>query len=254
MAMDKTGVLIEIRDVRKSLKGHQVLKGVNLNVYKAEILAIIGVSGGGKSVLLKHIIRLMKPDFGTITIDGKDITVLADRQLNPIREKFGMLFQSGALFDSINVYDNVAFPLRERKKMTEEQVRKKVLAVLDDVGLSGMERKYPSEMSGGMKKRVALARAIVADPEIVFFDEPTTGLDPVRKNAIHSLIKQNHRKYGYTGLIISHEIPDIFDVADRVAMLHEGRIVFEGTPEAIMSSDIPEVKAFIHCCPAAGAK
>jgi phospholipid/cholesterol/gamma-HCH transport system ATP-binding protein len=246
--MDKN-CLIEIRNVWKSLKGQQVLKGVNLNVYKGELLAVIGVSGGGKSVLLKHIIRLMKPDHGTITIDGKDISALADRQLNPIREKFGMLFQSGALFDSINVYDNVAFPLRERKKMDETQVRLKVQSVLADVGLSGMDRKYPAEMSGGMKKRVALARAIVADPEIVFFDEPTTGLDPVRKNAIHSLMKENHRKYGYTGLIISHEIPDIFDVADRVAMLHEGRIIFEGTPDGIMSSEIPEVSSFIHCCP-----
>jgi phospholipid/cholesterol/gamma-HCH transport system ATP-binding protein len=252
--MEKTGVMIEVKDVRKSLKGQQVLRGVNLNVYKGELLAVIGVSGGGKSVLLKHIIRLMKPDHGTITIDGKDITVLDDRRLNPIREKFGMLFQSGALFDSINVYDNVAFPLRERTKLTEEQVRLKVLSTLKDVGLSRMERKFPAEMSGGMKKRVALARAIVTDPEIVFFDEPTTGLDPVRKNAIHALIKENHYKYGYTGLIISHEIPDIFDVADRVAMLHEGRIVFEGAPDEIMNSDIPEVRAFIHCCPTAGGK
>jgi len=252
--MDHKHVSIEIKDVRKSLKGQQVLKGVNLSVYKGELLAVIGVSGGGKSVLLKHIVRLMKPDCGAIIIDGKDIAVLAESRLNPIRSKFGVLFQSGALFDSINVYDNVAFPLRERTKMTAEQVRQKVLSVLEDVGLSGMERKYPAEMSGGMKKRVALARAIVDDPEIVFFDEPTTGLDPVLKNAIHSLIKENHRKYGYTGLIISHEIPDIFDVADRVAMLHEGRIIFEGAPDEIMSCDIPEVRAFIHCCPAAGGK
>ncbi|MBF0317664.1 MAG: ATP-binding cassette domain-containing protein, partial [Nitrospirae bacterium] len=163
-----------------------------------------------------------------------------------VRERFGVLFQSGALFDSFTVYDNIAFPLRERYALSEDEIRGRVNAALGEVGLRDVDNKYPAELSGGMKKRAALARALVTRPEIVFFDEPTTGLDPVLKNAIHRLIKQCHKNIGFTGIIISHEIPDIFSVADRVAMLHEGVIVQDGSPLQIINSQIPSVREFVH--------
>jgi phospholipid/cholesterol/gamma-HCH transport system ATP-binding protein len=211
-------------------------------------MAIIGTSGAGKSVSFKCMTGLFKPDSGAVLIGGRDITVMGMRQLNEVRSSFGVLFQSGALFDSLDVYENVAFPLKERTTLKDSEIAVRVKKALNDVNLKDVEDKYPSELSGGMKKRVALARAIISNPEIIFFDEPTTGLDPVLKKSIHELIIENHQRYGFTGLIISHEIPDIFDVADRVAMLYEGKIVFCGTPEEIIQSEIPEVRRFIHCC------
>jgi phospholipid/cholesterol/gamma-HCH transport system ATP-binding protein len=237
--------MIEVKGVEKSFDGQKVLNGVNLTIADREVTAIIGKSGGGKSVFLKHLIGLLKPDSGNILIDGEDITRLSGRELDKVREKLGVLFQGGALFDSFTVYENVAFPLKEKTKLGRKDIRERVLQALEDVDLRGMEKKYPAEISGGMKKRVALARALITEPTVVLFDEPTTGLDPIILHSIHKLIIMTHKKYGFTGIIISHEIPEIFEVADRVAMLHNGIIVEVGTPEEIKNSSNPLVRQFI---------
>ncbi len=237
--------MIEIKGLTKSFKGQVVLDRLDLKIAAGEVVAIIGKSGGGKSVLLKHLIGLLKPDAGTILINGVDITSVDIHGLRNVRQKFGVVFQGSALFDSLTVFGNVAFPLRERTKLPAEAIRENVLEALEDVGLRGMGNKYPAEISGGMKKRVALARALIAEPSIVLFDEPTTGLDPLILNSIHRLITHTHRKYRFTGIIISHEIPEIFDVADRVAMLYNGAIIQYGTPEEIQKTDNPFVKQFI---------
>jgi phospholipid/cholesterol/gamma-HCH transport system ATP-binding protein len=237
--------MIEIINLEKSFDGQKVLDRVNLSIAEKEVVAIMGKSGGGKSVLLKHIIGILKPDNGSVFIDGTDITTLRGKGIDKIREKFGVLFQGGALFDSLTVYQNIAFPLKERTKLSKNEVRERVIRALEDVGLKGAGNKYPAEISGGMRKRAALARALITGPKIVFFDEPTTGLDPVIVGSIHRLIVDAHKKYGFTGLIISHEIPGIFDVADRVALLHNGVIVEIGTPGEIRNSTNPVVKQFI---------
>jgi phospholipid/cholesterol/gamma-HCH transport system ATP-binding protein len=237
--------MIKVISLEKAFNGLEVLKGLNLTISEKEVIAVIGRSGEGKSVLLKHLLGLIKPDKGNILIEGEDITKAGSRELDKIREKFGVVFQSSALFDSLTVYGNVAFPVKEKTKLTRKEVREKVIRALEIVGLKGMGKKYPAEISGGMKKRVALARALITEPSIVLFDEPTTGLDPIILNSIHRLIKRTHKEYGFTGLIISHEIPEIFEVADRVAMLHNGVIVETGTPEEIKHSSNPAVKQFI---------
>lgn len=237
--------MIEIIGLEKAFGDLKVLKGLNLKISEREVIAVIGRSGEGKSVLLKHLIGLITPDKGNIFIEGVDITTLSGKELDTIREKFGVVFQGGALFDSLTVYGNVAFPLREKTKIGKDEIKEKVNRALELVGLKGMGKKYPAEISGGMKKRVALARALIAEPSIVLFDEPTTGLDPIILHSIHRLIKNTHKTYGFTGLIISHEIPEIFDVADRVAMLHNGVIVDTGTPEEIKNSSNPAVKQFL---------
>ncbi|TAN45873.1 MAG: ABC transporter ATP-binding protein [Nitrospirae bacterium] len=237
--------MIEITDLIKTFDGNRVLNGVNLTISDNVLMAIIGKSGGGKSVLLKHLIGLLKPDSGKILVDGTDITTLGQRDMDKVREHLGVLFQGGALFDSINVYDNVAFPLREKTKLSEAEINDRVVQALNDVGLKGVEMKFPAEVSGGMRKRVALARTLITEPRIVFFDEPTTGLDPIILSSIHRLIMTTHKKHGFTGVIISHEIPEIFDVADRIAMLHEGVIVETGTPDEIRNSSNPIVAQFI---------
>ncbi len=237
--------MIEIINLHKSFGGQTVLNGVNLRVADKELIAIIGESGGGKSVLLRHLIGLVKPDKGKIKVEDEDITRLGGRELDKIREKFGVVFQGGALFDSLTVYENIAFPLREKTKLTGEEVHRKVEEALEDVGLKGMEDKYPAEISGGMKKRVALARALITEPKIVLFDEPTTGLDPIMLHAIHKLIVDTHRKYGFTGVMISHDIPEIFHVVDRIAFLFKGTIEVVGTSKEIRFSTDPVVKQFI---------
>jgi phospholipid/cholesterol/gamma-HCH transport system ATP-binding protein len=237
--------MIEIINLHKAFDSQKVLNGVNLRIADKEIIIIMGTSGCGKSVLIKHIIGLLMPDRGSILIDGVDITGLDTKGLDKIRERLGVLFQGGALFDSLTVYGNVAFPLREKMKLDKNEIRERVMQALEDVGLKGMEKKYPAELSGGMKKRVAFARALISEPVIVLFDEPTTGLDPVITSSIHELIKSTHTKYGYTGVIISHEVPRIFEISDKVAMLHSGIIVESGTPVEIQKSANPIIKQFI---------
>ena len=237
--------MIQIVDLEKSFDGQKVLNGINLQIAEKELMVIIGESGGGKSVLLKHIIGLIRPERGKIVIDGVDITLLSGQEIESIQGKLGVVFQGGALFDSLTVHENIAFPLKEKTKLTKQEIKEKVEHSLEDVGLKGIEKKYPAEISGGMKKRVALARALIMEPEIVLFDEPTTGLDPIILHQIHRLITTTHKKYGFTGVMISHEIPEIFEVADRVAFLHNGVIVEVGTPEEIKNSSNPVVRQFI---------
>jgi phospholipid/cholesterol/gamma-HCH transport system ATP-binding protein len=237
--------VIEISNLRKSFGKQTVLNGLNLRIGNEELAAVIGGSGSGKSVLLKHLIGILKPDEGAILIEGLDITRARGRELDEVRTKFGVVFQEGALFDSLTVFGNVAFPLREKTKLGKEEVRERVMQALEDVGLRGMETKYPAEISGGMKRRVALARALITEPKIVLFDEPTTGLDPIISSSIHRLISSTHKKYGFTGVLISHEIPEIFGVADKVGMLYNGVVIEYGTPEEIRNSSNPFVRQFI---------
>jgi phospholipid/cholesterol/gamma-HCH transport system ATP-binding protein len=237
--------MIEIIDLHKSFNGQKVLNGVNLKIADKDVMIVMGTSGCGKSVLIKHIIGLLMPDKGSILIDGTDITALDTKELDKIRERLGVLFQGGALFDSLTVYGNVAFPLREKTKLSKMEIRDRVIQALEDVGLKGMGKKYPAELSGGMKKRVAFARALISEPSIVLFDEPTTGLDPVITSSIHELIKATHEKYGYTGVIISHEVPRIFEICNKVAMLHDGIIVESAIPEEIVNSMNPIIRQFI---------
>ena len=237
--------MIQVIDVHRSFGSQQVLRGINLRVQKGEILAIIGRSGSGKTVLLRLIIGLVRPNRGQILIEGTDITQLSGRRLDRVRERFGMLFQGGALFDSMTVFDNVAFPLREKTDLPPSEIAAQVQKMLENVGLSEMGYKFPAELSGGMKKRTALARALVTNPSSILFDEPTTGLDPILVHAIHQLIQETHDTFGYTAVIVSHEIPEVFEIATRVAVIHEGRIIAEATPEMLLKSPDPFIQQFI---------
>ena len=238
--------MIRVQGLHKRFGAQPVLRGLDLDIATGEIMVVIGRSGGGKSVLLKHLIGLLRPDAGAVLVDGTDVTRLRGRELDRVRERYGVVFQGGALFDSMSVYDNVAFPLRERSRLGAAEIRGRVEEKLDQVGLAEMGHKNPAEISGGMRKRVAIARALVTEPEIVFFDEPTTGLDPILVNTIHHLIVELHRKFRFTAVMVSHEIPEIFEIADRVAMLHEGVIVEVGPPEALRASANPVVQHFIR--------
>jgi phospholipid/cholesterol/gamma-HCH transport system ATP-binding protein len=237
--------MIEIRGLHKSFGALKVLGGVDLQIPKGKTTVILGRSGVGKSVLLKHIIGLIRPDRGRVWIDGVDITQLGDKDLNEVRKKFGMLFQEAALFDSMNVGANVAFPLREHTKLNEKDIRRIVAQKLEQVGLPDLEGKMPAQLSGGMKRRVGLARAIVLDPEIVLFDEPTTGLDPPMAEAIEELIIETQRRLGETFVVITHSIHTAFHIAHKIAMLHDGRIVEEGSPRSFKGSSNPTVRAFM---------
>ncbi len=238
--------MITIQGLTKSFRGQTVLHGVDLEVPTGSITVVIGRSGGGKTVLLRHLIGLLRPDSGSILVEGVDITRLAGGELDSIRRRYGVVFQGGALFDSLTCAANVAFPLREKLRLSRVEVRRRVQEVLAAVGLAEIGGKYPAEVSGGMRKRVAIARALVTEPEIVFFDEPTTGLDPVLVHTIHNLIRDLHRRHRFTAIMVSHEIPEIFTVADTVAMLHEGRIIETGVPAVIQGSANPVVRRFIH--------
>ena len=238
--------MIQLSNLHKAFGSQTVLNGLNLTIPDGQITAIIGPSGEGKSVLLRHIIGLMQPDSGQITVDGENIIGIRRSEMNRIREKFGMLFQNAALFDSMNVFENVAFPLQEKTALSKEEIRTRVLSALEDVGLKNVEQKFTDELSGGMKKRVGLARALLLNPKIILFDEPTTGLDPIIKRAIHQLISETHAKFGFTAVIVSHEIPEIFDIAQNVAMLFRGEILQFGTADEIMNSTHPVVKQFIN--------
>jgi phospholipid/cholesterol/gamma-HCH transport system ATP-binding protein len=237
--------MIKVESIHKSFDGLEVLRGATLEVAKGEILALIGRSGYGKSVLLKHVAGLMRPDQGCVLIDGKDIGSLRGKELEQVRSRFGFVFQNGALFDSLTVFENVAFPLREKTKLSEEEIKSRVLSILDEVGLRATENKYPAQISGGMIRRTALARALVRSPEIMLFDEPTTGLDPIIGRTILNLIDSSHRRFGFTGIIVTHEIPKVFDIVQKVAMLHEGRILIVASPQGILSSSDPVVQQFI---------
>ncbi len=237
--------MIEMENLHKSFENLEVLKGVSLRVERGEILGLIGGSGHGKTVILKHVAGLIRPDRGHVYIDGKDVYRLRGDELQELRSRLGFLFQSGALFSSLTVYDNVAFPLREKTRLGEEEIRKKVITVLEQVGLRGAEDKYPAQISGGMIKRTALARSLVRNPEIMLFDEPTTGLDPVMAHTILDLVTSIHKDLRFTGIIVSHELSRVFQTVQKVAMLHEGVILFVGTPQEIMVSRDPVVQQFI---------
>jgi phospholipid/cholesterol/gamma-HCH transport system ATP-binding protein len=237
--------MIQVIDLHKSFGGHGVLRGVNLQLENGKITTIIGGSGSGKTVLLKHLNALLLPDRGSVLVGGEDITQLGERALNAVRRKFGVLFQGAALLDSMTIFDNVAFPLREKTKLSEKEIRQKVEERLAQVELSGMGYKFPAEVSGGMKKRAGLARALVIEPEIILFDEPTTGLDPVLGKSIHSLIRRMHATFGFTGVIVSHDIPEVFRISDRVAMLADGVIVEAGPTEQFVGSTNPAVRQFL---------
>lgn len=239
-------VVIRIVELKKSFENNTVLDGVNLEVQRGRITVIIGKSGSGKSVLLKHIIGLMKPDSGEVWVDGVEITRLEESELNKIRTKFGMLFQETALFDSMTIWENVAFPLVERTKMRKEEIKKIVDERLEQVGLLGHGDKLPSEVSGGMKKRAGLARALVLDPPVVLFDEPTAGVDPVTALTILELIRETQRKLRKTYVIISHDIIGMFRIADKVAMLSGGKIIAYGTPEEVISMNVEEISEFLE--------
>jgi phospholipid/cholesterol/gamma-HCH transport system ATP-binding protein len=237
--------MIKLVDIHKSFNGQVVLNGLDLEVPEGKITAIIGPSGGGKSVLLKHMIGLLRPDRGQVLVDGEDISRMGRRDLFRVREKFGMLFQNAALFDSMTVFENVAFPLEEKTRLSRAEIRDRVHDALEQVGLRNVDDKFPDELSGGMKKRVGLARALLLSPRIILFDEPTTGLDPIICMAIHRLIRDTYDRFGYTAVILTHELPAIFDICHYVAMLFEGKILVEGAPDEIRSSPDPRVQQFI---------
>ncbi|MFH0844460.1 MAG: ABC transporter ATP-binding protein [Pseudomonadota bacterium] len=241
--------MIKIENLTKSFNGNSVLNGISFGVKKGEIIALIGRSGCGKSVLLKHVVRLMRPSGGRILVDGKDINDLRGKDLVQFRQRLGFLFQSGALFDSMTVFENVAFPLREKTPLGEKVIRERVFHELEEVGLIGAENKHPSQISGGMVKRAALARELVWEPEIMLFDEPTTGLDPIIGSTILNLIDSCHKRLNFTGFIVTHEIPKVFQIVDRVAMLHEGKVLLVGIPEEILCSEDPVVQQFITGSP-----
>jgi len=237
--------MIEIINLCKSFDGHQVLNNLNLNINTGETTVIIGRSGCGKSVLLKHIIGLMKPDDGQVIIDGKDITKMDEKELNTMRLQFGMLFQGAALFDSMNVLENVAFAVIEHSNTSREEIEKRVKECLALVGLRGIEDKKPAELSGGMRKRVGLARAICMRPQIVLYDEPTTGVDPIMGDAINDLIVELHNKLKVTSIAVTHDMTSAYKIANRIAMLYNGKIIAVGTPDQIKNTNDPIVRQFI---------
>lgn len=238
--------IIVFDGVHKSFRGQKVLDGLHLEVPRGRTTVIIGRSGGGKSVTLKHMIGLMRPDRGRILVDGQDITRLEKGPLNEVRRRFGMLFQEGALFDSLTVGENVAFPLVEHTRLDRAEIERRVSEMLVTVGLPGTEGKMPSELSGGMRKRVGLARALILEPEIVLFDEPTSGLDPIMADAIDRLILRTQQESGRTYVVISHDIRATFKIAHKIAMLYEGRIIAEGTPDEIRRNPNPILAQFLR--------
>jgi phospholipid/cholesterol/gamma-HCH transport system ATP-binding protein len=238
--------MIQLLDLHKCFNGQVVLDAINLTIPTGQITVVIGKSGVGKSVLLKHIIGLLKPDRGQILVDGVDLATLKGRNLRELKKHFAVLFQGGALFDSLNVFENIAFPLREKTTLPEAEIARRVRLRLEQMHLSAeVETKLPDELSGGMKKRVALARAMIQEPEIILFDEPVTGLDPPMTNTVFHLIKKTHQESGYTALVVAHDIPEVFSIADQVAMLHRGRIIAHGSPEEIQGNPDPVVQSFI---------
>jgi phospholipid/cholesterol/gamma-HCH transport system ATP-binding protein len=245
-ASGANGAMVSVRDLEKRLGEQEILRGVDLEVGRGETLAIIGRSGGGKSVLLKNIIGLMKPDAGAIWIAGENITGMNERQLGGIREKVGILFQSGALFDSMTVEGNIAFPLIEAGMRNTNAIRARVNEILEVVELEGENTKMPENLSGGMRKRVGLARAIIRRPSCVLYDEPTSGLDPVVSDSINRLIRRLQHRFGMTSIVVTHDMKSAVHVADHIAYLHEGRIYFYGTPEELMRCEDAIIQDFLQ--------
>ncbi|OQY01355.1 MAG: ABC transporter ATP-binding protein [Desulfobacteraceae bacterium 4572_130] len=237
---------IQFKNVKKSFGLNHVMQGINLSIYKGEITAIIGKSGCGKSVLLKHIIGLMNEDSGAILISGHNISNMKKKEKQEFRKKLSYMFQDNALFDFLNVYDNIALPLIEKSSFKKQEIKKRVMTKMDHLEIKDIEKKFPGELSGGMKKRVALARALVTEPDIVLFDEPTTGLDPIRKKNVHTMIKNYQKQFKFTGVIVSHEIPEIFEISQRIAMIDNGKIIFEGNPEQIKNNQTKKIHFFIN--------
>jgi phospholipid/cholesterol/gamma-HCH transport system ATP-binding protein len=237
--------LISVRDLVQKIEHQEILRGFTLDIFKGETLVLLGKSGGGKSVFLRHLIGLMKPVSGEILFEGRDIGGMNERELVPIRRKIGMLFQDGALFDSMNVYDNVAFPLREHGEKNERSVRQKVNEALELVNMGGHDRKMPVNLSGGMRKRVALARAIISPPQVILYDEPTTGLDPIVSDSINRLIRRLQKQLSVTSIVVTHDMTTCYQVADRVALLDEGRRHFYGTLDELRSTQDGIVRDFV---------
>ncbi len=238
-------VMISIENVHKTLGGKPVLRGVDLEVRKGETLVVVGGSGCGKSVLLKHIVGLLKPETGSVEIDGVDITKLAERELNEVRKRIGMLFQGAALFDSLTVSENISFAIDEHLRLPQQRVREIVRDKLLKVGMPGTERLMPAELSGGMKKRIGLARAIANEPEVILYDEPTTGLDPIMADVINELIIKMQKVLGVTSVVVTHDMTSAFKVGNRVAMLHDGKIEEIAEVERIKNTANPVVRQFI---------
>lgn len=237
--------LIEVKDLVQRIGAQEILRGLSLSIMPGETLVLLGKSGGGKSVFLRHLIGLMHPISGSIIFEGQEITTLHERALQPIRRKIGMLFQDGALFDSMNVFNNVAFPLRERGEKNVETIREKVARSLAMVNMTGHDSKMPVNLSGGMRKRVALARAIISPPDVILYDEPTAGLDPIVSDSINRLIRRLQSQIRVTSVVVTHDMVSCNHIADRVALLNEGRIHFLGTPAELSDSNDPIIRDFV---------
>ena len=238
--------LIEFQDVTKRFGSRTILERINLQIYEGEVTTIIGLSGAGKSLLLKQMIGLLKPDEGIILFRGKSLTGMKKKEIATSFAQMSYMFQDNALFDSMTVYENIALPLKETTNLSRSEIDRRVMARIEQTELSDAVKKFPSELSGGMQKRVALARALITDPRIVLFDEPTSGQDPVRKNAILSMIAQYQRKFGFTAILVSHEIPDVYFISNRILALYDRQIVFQGTPEELENFDHPFKDEVIH--------
>lgn len=237
--------VIVVEDLHKSFAGFKVLAGINVTMMPGTTTVILGASGSGKTVLMKHIMGLFKPDQGRVIIDGEDITHMPRQKLSVFRTRMGMVFQSAALFDSMTVFENCAFPLREHTKLSEAEIQQKVKEKLAVVDLHDVEQKFPAELSGGMRKRVGLARAIVREPKIVLYDEPTTGLDPLTTESVDEMIINARERLGVTSVVISHDIGSAFHIGDRIAVINEGRIVEEGTPDEVRNTKEPFTRHFL---------
>jgi len=240
------GDAIVVQDLCKSFQDQQVLKGINLTAKRGQITTLMGASGSGKSVLVKHIIGLLRPDSGEIWVDGRRLSDLSSAELRALRTRFGFVFQNAALFDSMSVEENIGFPLKEHSRLKRREIRSRVSEILERLHLPGIEKKYPEELSGGMRKRVALARSLVMKPEFMIYDEPTTGLDPIMMREVDDMIRETQEDLGVTSLIISHDVGCSFRLSDRIAMLHEGTICLEGTPEEFRASADPIIRRFIY--------
>ena len=240
-----TQPLIAVRDLVQKIGRQEILRGFSLDIFKGETLVLLGKSGGGKSVFLRHLIGLMKPISGQILFENQDIAKLSERELEPVRKKIGMLFQDGALFDSMTVYDNVAFPLRERGERNEKVIAGKVHDALALVNMNGHDKKMPVNLSGGMRKRVALARAIISPPDVILYDEPTAGLDPIVSDSINKLIRRLQKQLSVTSIVVTHDMISCYHIADRVALLNEGKRYFYGTPEDLRTTQDPVIRDFV---------